>query len=74
MKNKDGTLQMCIDYRQINKVTMKNKYPLSRIEDIGSVKRSRCLLKDKPAIRVLLTKSERCRCVEDNIQNSIWPL
>ena len=34
MKNKDGTLWMCIDYQQINKVTVKNKYPLSRIEDL----------------------------------------
>ena len=34
VKRKDGTLRMCIDYRQINKVTMKNKYPLPRIEDL----------------------------------------
>ena len=34
VKKKDGTLRMCIDYRQINKVTMKNKYPLPRIEDL----------------------------------------
>ena len=34
VKKKDGTLQMCIDYRKINKVTMKNKYLLPRIEDI----------------------------------------
>ena len=34
VKKKDGTLRMCIDYRQINKVTVKNKYPLSRIEDL----------------------------------------
>ena len=34
MKKKDGTLRMCIDYQKINKVTMKNKYPLSRIEDL----------------------------------------
>ena len=34
MKKKDGTLRMCIDYRQINKVTVKNRYPLPRIEDI----------------------------------------
>ena len=27
-------LRMCIDYQQINKVTVKNKYPLSRIEDL----------------------------------------
>ena len=32
VKKKDGTLRMCIDYRQINKITMKNKYPLPRIE------------------------------------------
>ena len=34
VKKKDDTLRMCIDYQQINKVTMKNKYPLSRIEDL----------------------------------------
>ena len=34
VKKKYGTLRMCMDYRQINKVTMKNKYPLLRIEDI----------------------------------------
>ena len=34
VKNKDGTLRMCIDYRQINNVTVKKKYPLPRIEDI----------------------------------------
>ena len=32
VKKKDGTLWMCIDYRKINKVTVKNKYLLSRIE------------------------------------------
>ncbi|XP_070005531.1 uncharacterized protein [Nicotiana sylvestris] len=34
MKNKDGTMQMRIDYRQLNKVTIENKYPLSRIDDL----------------------------------------
>ena len=34
VKKKDGTLQMCIDYRQINKVAVKNKYLLPRIEDL----------------------------------------
>jgi hypothetical protein len=31
---KDGTQQMCIDYRSLNEVTIKNKYPLPRIEDL----------------------------------------
>ena len=34
MKKKDGTPWMGIDYRQINKVTMKNRHPLPRIEDL----------------------------------------
>ena len=34
VKNKYGTLWMCIDYRQINKVTVKNNYPLPRIKDL----------------------------------------
>jgi hypothetical protein len=34
VKNKDGTLRLCIDYRQLNKVTVKNKYPLPRINDL----------------------------------------
>ncbi len=31
---KDGTLRMCVDYRALNKVTVKNQYPLPRIDDL----------------------------------------
>jgi len=31
---KDGTLRMCVDYRALNKVTVKNQYPLLRIDDL----------------------------------------
>ena len=34
VKKKDGTFRMCIDYRQINQVTIKNKYPLPRIDEL----------------------------------------
>ena len=33
-KKADGSLRLCIDYRQLNRVTIKNKYPLSRIDDL----------------------------------------
>jgi hypothetical protein len=34
VRNKDGTLRLCIDFKQLNKVTIKNKYPLPRIDDL----------------------------------------
>jgi hypothetical protein len=34
VEKKDGTQWMCIDYRSLNEVTIKNKYPLPRIEDM----------------------------------------
>jgi hypothetical protein len=34
VERKDGTKMMCIDYRSLNEVTIKNKYPLPRIEDL----------------------------------------
>jgi hypothetical protein len=34
VEKKDDTRRMCIDYRALNEVTIKNKYPLSRIEDL----------------------------------------
>ena len=33
-KKKDKTLRLCIDYRKLNKVTIKNRYPLPRIDDL----------------------------------------
>ena len=34
VKKKDETMRLCIDYRQLNKMTIKNRYPLSHIDDL----------------------------------------
>ncbi|KAL0551449.1 hypothetical protein IC582_010537 [Cucumis melo] len=34
VKKKDGSMRLCIDYRELNKVTVKNRYPLPRIDDL----------------------------------------
>ena len=46
VRKKDGSLRMCIDYRQLNKVTVKNKYPLPRIDDLfDQLQGSKCFSK-----------------------------
>ncbi|KAL0559143.1 hypothetical protein IC582_003733 [Cucumis melo] len=34
VKKNDGSMRLCIDYRELNKVTVKNRYPLPRIDDL----------------------------------------
>ena len=50
VKKKDGTLILCIAYRQLNKVTILNKYPLPHIDDLFDQLRGASLL-SKIALR-----------------------
>ncbi|GJT03130.1 putative nucleotidyltransferase, ribonuclease H [Tanacetum coccineum] len=34
VKKKDGSMRLCIDYRELNRITVRNKYPLPRIDDL----------------------------------------
>ncbi|GJV84726.1 putative reverse transcriptase domain-containing protein [Tanacetum coccineum] len=52
-KMKDGSFRMCIDYRELNKLTVKNRYPLSRIDNIRSTPRIQHLFKNRFEIGLL---------------------
>ena len=47
-KKKDKTLRLCIGYRQLNRVTVKNRYPLPRIDDLFDQLRGASLFQDRP--------------------------
>ena len=34
VRKKDGSMRLCVDYRQLNQVILKNKYPLPRVDDL----------------------------------------
>jgi hypothetical protein len=40
---KDGTQRLCVDYHALNEVTIKNKYPLPRIDDLLDQLRGMCV-------------------------------
>ena len=63
VKNKDGTLRLCIDFRQLNKVTVKNKYHLPRIDDLFDQ------LKDAKIFSKIVIKSgyHRVRITKEDI-------
>jgi hypothetical protein len=43
VSKKDGTQRLCVDYRTLNEVTVKNKYPLPRIDDLFDQLRGVCV-------------------------------
>ncbi|GJQ91012.1 putative reverse transcriptase domain-containing protein [Tanacetum coccineum] len=66
VKEKDRSFRMCIDYRELNKLTVKNRYPLPRIDDLLT-SRVECLLEDRLTIRLSSIESLRRRHSQDRV-------
>ena len=43
VKKNGGSMRLCIDYKELNKMTMKNKYPLPRIDDLFNQLQGACV-------------------------------
>jgi hypothetical protein len=59
ISKKDGTQRLCVDYRALNEVTIKNKCLLPRIDDLFDQLHGVCVLQDPSSIRISLAEDPR---------------
>ena len=75
VKKKDGSLRLCIDYRQLNKVTIKNRYPFPRIDDLfDQVKGARVFSKIDLKSGYHQLRIQEADVYKTNFSHQVWTL
>jgi hypothetical protein len=70
IRNKDGSLRLCIDYRQLNKAMIKNQYPLPRIDDLFNQMKGATLFSNI----VLRSGYHQLRIKEDDVPKTTFKM
>ena len=73
VKKKDQSLRMCVDYRPLNAVTIKNKYPLPRIDILfDELSKAKSVFQDRFEVWVSPNQDSSARYPEDCFFHQIW--
>ena len=67
VKKKDGGSRLCVNYKQLNKLTIKNKYPLPKIDELVDQLHEATILKVWSGISIARDFGKGWRCAEDNL-------
>ena len=62
VKKKDGSMRLCIDYRELNQVMIKNRYPLPRIDDLLNQLSSAAVFSKIPEIWISSVENTTVGC------------
>ena len=72
-KKKDKTLRLCIDYRQLNKVTIKNRYPFPMIDDLfDQLRGARVYSKIDPHTDYHQLRVREADIPKNSVSNAVW--
>jgi hypothetical protein len=73
IEKKDKTQRMCVDYRSLNEMTIKDKYPLLRIEDLFNQMKGACVFsKNEAAVRISLVENQRVKHSKNSVHDKVW--
>jgi hypothetical protein len=73
VKKKDGNMMLYVDYRALNEVTIKNKYPLPKIDDLfDQLKGAKYFSKNRSEVWILPTEDLIKRRAQDGIGDLLW--